>query len=172
MFAVAGLAVLILMLTVGMPIDYLAIALCALVIVVGCGLVVPVVSLRGCRGHFTYEASSVRIDHPALLREPWVVPATCVELVRRTPPAISGWSLNLAPAHDTVEVRFSPPGIRAPVRWRFTIFAAVAGPRTTLFMRLPGVRIRSVSMPIILTEADVRYLDLHGVPPNSHSQCA
>lgn len=142
---------------------WLSLAPLALVLLVGSVTLSPL-ALVGREGRFQFNDDGVRIDLPALLRTPWVIPASAITHVRRTPPAGGYASVGFASSQDTVAIKFAAPHPRMPIRSVHVLFVWLAKTRNgglPLFALRP---VEGVSLRVRLAEADRSYLDRYGSP--------
>lgn len=149
---------------------WISLASLSLAVLIGSVTLSPL-AVIGREGRFRFDDDGVRIDYPALLRTPWVIPASAITHVRRTPPAGGYATLGFAWSRDTVATKFAEPHPRMPIRPRHVVFSSISGPRSglPLFALRP---VEGVSLQVRLADADRSYLDRHGSlsAPTSRTQ--
>lgn len=133
----------------------------ALALLVGSVTLSPLV-MMGRQGRFRFDDDGVRIDFPALLRTAWVIPASAITHVRRTPPAGGYASLGFASSQDTVAIKFAAPHPRMPIRSVHVLFSWLASARNGGLPWFALEPVEGVSLRVRLTETDRSYLDRHG----------
>ncbi len=142
----------------GMAVDLVAVVLA--IALLGFGATAAPLLLIGCTGRLHLDPEGLRIEYPALLRRPWQVPGTRIRYARYTPPRVSGvWTVGLAPAHDTIEIRFQQPFPTVPIRHRFLIYSGITMPGPPASLPVPGVGIESLAIRVDLDATDRHYLD-------------